>query len=414
MKSYQSGRRGHYRVMNYWNSISSRPYTPANLKPHSFDYIDAQFSPTTSISWWTEPVSRITTTILEPGGDRSQTAIHDKLGVVRSNSFNHAFDVTRVTERAMEKIYDKLRGQSEMLVDLAESRQTVKLVKDVLQLKKRVLKYAAEFVLPDRRSRRERLDDFYTRQRRNSRRKRNSKSTKQRFRAAMDSTSGHWLQYRYGIMPLLYSIYDGADNLRRTATTGTFSVRAASGDRFERDFSESVPQPGYNERTWWSYESRIYVTLNLRFRAPSRSEQEVLNWTSLNPLSIAWELLPLSFVADWIVNVGDQLRAWENHTVFSRHFSGGTKSVYQVEDRQGYYTSGPGGPNIETWPNGEYKNQQAGWRTTCGASVRKAAKSRTVLDSLPRPAGFRVKVNLNASRIADAASLINSNLRRFR
>lgn len=413
MQSYVVRRPGYQKVMNTWTSLSGKPYTNANPKPHAFDYLETSFSPTRTVFYVTVGKGSIVTTVETPGGVDTNGAIHSALDPVKANFIYLDHEVNQITDRAMEKVYEQLRGSSELIVDLAESRQTLELIRKALTLKKRVLKVAADLVLGDRRTKSTRLRDAFDRKWESTRRKKRRRPSggKQVSRTS-DQLSGQWLQYRYGIMPAIYSFYDAADNVRRHVYQNTFSVRGSSTRSLTENYSDVVLQPT-PVTTSWQIVGKTRVTMNLNFRAPSAALQHAANWTSLNPASIAWELVPLSFVADWFVNVGDQLRAWENHVLFSQYFLGGTQSVYQREDRCGTYSEGPGGPIVECWPNGDYKTQNAGYRTTCSARSTKVSFSRTKISSLPRPAGLRVKVNLNASRVADAAALVRKNIGRL-
>lgn len=111
-----------------------------------------------------------------------------------------------------------------------------------------------------------------------------------------------WMQYRYGIMPLVMSIEDAVKLLNSTVTE--FST-AREGD-LTHDIESSYPliQP----------KSFLYQKsyLDVKIRAVAKSKYDnantfLIDMLTFNPLQTAWELIPLSFVVDWFVNVGDML-----------------------------------------------------------------------------------------------------------
>jgi hypothetical protein len=143
----------------------------------------------------------------------------------------------------------------------------------------------------------------------------------------------------------------------------------------------------------------------MRYSLPAG--QQIYNWTSLNPYSVSWELLPLSFVADWVFQVGDYLESMENAYLFASNFRGGyfTKtfmgSVRNTYDIQ--YANKTG------YNPGMAHSSWAGW------GMDRKFKARVLLTSQPRPLGIQVRPKLNAKRMLDAASLLQQLVgKRFR
>lgn len=286
-----------------------------------------------------------------------------------------------LTERNMEKLYGHLRGSNQLVVDFAERGSTIKMVRNALNLKRTMLEFAKEAVV-------------------GSKGKRLSGSRR------LDYLSSKWLEYRYGWNPLIHSIYDAAENLRREIQEEdqTFRVRSVS-----RDERESILTSGSGEtfqlRYWKCYAS-FRQEIGVTFRPPDPAVAALANWTSLNPSLIAWELVPLSFVADWFVNVGDQLQEWENYSLYSPLFKSGWQTNTFREDRLGTYKRNDRTePRPKYLPNGNLATLSYGSCERSMFTSRFSALTRTTLSSLPRPQGFSVRVNLNAKRVADAASL---------
>lgn len=286
-----------------------------------------------------------------------------------------------LTERNMEKIYDSLRGNNQLVVDFAERSSTIKMVKSALNLKRTMLEFAQEAVV-------------------------GSKGRRLSGKRRLDYLSGKWLEYRYGWTPLVHSIYDAAENLRREVQEEdvTFKVRSTS-----RAELENLHRSGSGESMIYRY-FKCYASfrqeIGITFKPPDPALAALANWTSLNPALIAWELVPLSFVADWFVNVGDQLQAWENYSLYSSSFKSGWMSNMFREDRIGTYNR-----NARTVPSPIYLPNGNLWTVSYGSCDRSvftsrfSALTRTKLTGLPRPLGFQVKVNLNAKRVTDAAAL---------
>lgn len=124
-----------------------------------------------------------------------------------------------------------------------------------------------------------------------------------------------WLEWRYGIRPLVKTVQDVIEHLttqqrvfenrlqkRKGKTAKTTSVVTGSGSTAGGHFSDI--QYSYRQTT------TRWTVASTGFLMPSP-----LTWQARYGLDgpsipgIAWELLPLSFVADWFVNVGVWLAA---------------------------------------------------------------------------------------------------------
>lgn len=110
---------------------------------------------------------------------------------------------------------------------------------------------------------------------------------------ALEAISALWLQYRYAILPNVYLIEDSLDYL-------------AKGERVyqsERDgTTRSVESFTYEGWEIPSFEVVDRVFVKNRFGVG------FLNPSLQNNLAVtAWELVPLSFVIDWVLNIGDLL-----------------------------------------------------------------------------------------------------------
>jgi hypothetical protein len=213
-----------------------------------------------------------------------------------------------------------------------------------------------------------------------------------------------WLEYRYGWLPFVSSTYELLKTLSKKVDKATrFAVIEAKVGKKDTYF-DSYGHGGnvkINGRHV-DYSSRVL----LKFRMRARTTLELYDFTSLNPAGIAWELVPLSFVADWFVNVGQTMSLWEDHILFANRFVSGfqTKS-YREDVSRAYKEFGQTDPPV--WPNGDQMDEFVYILDDMVTAKREfRLLDRSVLDSLPCPGGLRVDVNVNAKRMLDAASLL--------
>lgn len=278
-----------------------------------------------------------------------------------------------VNDRAMAKVFSKLRGNSELFVDFSERSSTLKMVKSALLLKRKMISFAKEIAGGRRRS--------------------------------IKEISNLWLEYRYGWMPLVHSIYDAVDNTLREYQNTTMLVKGRSSWKdYVHDYTVTEGALGSRKAIRKYNEYSCRTELGLTFMPPPLSQQMIQNWTSVNPLSTAWELLPFSFVADWFVNVGDQLRAWENWAMYYQYFSGGYRTQVIHEVRAADFFDGIPEP-VPEYRNGYLVQKAYGSRTDFGCTSKLVKFDRILVLNLPTPSGFRFKVDLNAKRLTDAAAL---------
>lgn len=129
------------------------------------------------------------------------------------------------------------------------------------------------------------------------------KQTSRTARELVDALASVWLQFRYAISPLQYSIEDIISTL----------------EQYKRVYAEyknkRVVPANIDVRTPDGFKvvSNSLVLTHRCFIKRSFSPEDVvdalLSILKLNPLATAYELIPLSFVLDWFVNIGDYITA---------------------------------------------------------------------------------------------------------
>lgn len=119
-----------------------------------------------------------------------------------------------------------------------------------------------------------------------------------------------WLLYRYGIMPLVYTIDDALTLLNKT--NEELFETAKSRIKEEREINEFLGTiggqgDGLSAELWISGTiTRVARTMvKSRYNIPQLKRKRI----ALNPVNTLWELTTLSFVVDWLVHVGDVINA---------------------------------------------------------------------------------------------------------
>jgi len=119
------------------------------------------------------------------------------------------------------------------------------------------------------------------------------------------SIKDQWLSWQYGWRPLLQDIYDGCELVRNGLKSGSFCYARK---RVTEDYG-LPPNPG-NKSTWLVQGESLVgceVALWADVSAPWLAMVESLGF--INPLALAWEELPFSFIIDWFAPVGTFLAA---------------------------------------------------------------------------------------------------------
>jgi len=116
-----------------------------------------------------------------------------------------------------------------------------------------------------------------------------------------------WLELQYGWKPLISDIHDGTKLLCDYVDPGkpvSMNVKVVKNQKVERDFGLVH---AYRFDTRWKCVGTAKCGLFAKVSCPALVGADMFGL--LNPLSIAWELTPFSFIVDWFVPVGNVLDA---------------------------------------------------------------------------------------------------------
>lgn len=145
-----------------------------------------------------------------------------------------------------------------------------------------------------------------------------------------DPIGSRWLELQYGWMPLLQDIHGGAEFLAHHLNVPyavSYRVRRKVGGKYTvSPLAQAV-------------DVKCYTSCQIIARI---EEVDVPTLSGLlNPLSVAWELVPFSFLADWVLPVGNYLDARGLASALTGTF---------VTTRKNYFASSVGGhqPSVDT------------------------------------------------------------------
>lgn len=122
-------------------------------------------------------------------------------------------------------------------------------------------------------------------------------STGQRSFARRD-LPGRWLELQYGWLPLIGDVYEAAKAYESFTSVRKERITAAIGNNSRYDSSPSPPNWGCVTNSF--AQRRIIAELTEDISSPR-------SLGLYDPLSVAWEVLPWSFVIDWFCPIGTYL-----------------------------------------------------------------------------------------------------------
>jgi hypothetical protein len=140
------------------------------------------------------------------------------------------------------------------------------------------------------------------------------------------------MEYRYAVMPIVYSVQDVQKVLRYADRL----VRKGSNPESAELALEEVNDDGNNVPLNIEYTLDTKVVSTGRILYKIGSLNRLVDQVSTNLLITAWELLPLSFVVDWFLNVSNSIFAATHYDnqAFSSGYCTSVKQRQSVIARQ--------------------------------------------------------------------------------
>ena len=267
---------------------------------------------------------------------------------------------TRVQSECTHRFYDLLRNSDlALLVDASQSRQTIHMVAKAFSA---FTRWKSEVPKALRK-----ISSF-------------KHSTK--------SAADLWLEYVYGWVPLMKTVYDVAEYHRTTWDKTRIKAKATCvrNDRILGSY-------GLTDQTALVRRSYRYL-ISRQIRVTNPNMFELSRLTPLNPLAIIWENIPFSFVFDWFCDIGQYMQDLE--TSFGIGWTcdpgfGFDTSSYKI-DVESIAIPRPNLTAGQVRLNGKCRRRYTGM-------------SRTPTDTAPLVKLPGLKLDLGARRLVNAAAL---------
>lgn len=277
---------------------------------------------------------------------------------------NGSWQENTAYEQALADLVSNLRGDTDLAINLFQLKQ-------LNQLLTRMLNLTSSFT-------------------------KTVKAVKSGWGTGSKELSGLYLEYIYGLRPLILDAYNTFSMLMQQAMTGKAPLHFRGRGKSVEGFDTPATIVAFSVATCPVTIKRlrsVRCQIDIHIRPDLSKLQKLGSYTSLNPVSWAWEVLPYSFVIDWFWNFGGYLRALETALLYSKSFVSGCKT--QTIHHQ--YSCGGSGKSTS--------HPSVTYAVTCGSRVIKYYE-RTVLNTMPVPLAPTLKMSLSPWRIVNAVALL--------
>ena len=297
---------------------------------------------------------------------------HDsgEFGGLSSSAPSNSWNSSLVYNKCLSNLNEKLRGNIDLSVSLAQRGQVSSMIADTLQIVRNVRRHPIES-----------LRDYYRHYVQNS-----------NWRDRSRGLGGKWLEFQYGWKPLAQDVFGTLDQLSRALPKEmTFEARSIEINRIPVDRSSHL-DARLRERGEWVDSQRCFI--KCAYNMEASASQALAGYTSLNPASIAWEALPFSFVVDWVYDIGGYVRNLE--TAFTH--GGGFKYGFHTITRK-----------VEGATKISGTASSGGIIASADVSCdhRYVFKQRTAFSGPPLPRPPQFHCDLGSGRLLNAAALLS-------
>lgn len=198
-----------------------------------------------------------------------------------------------------------------------------------------------------------------------------------------------YLGYIFGIKPIIEDI-GVILKVIATRTETPFPIR----EKASAKASWIETQAGFK----MDYNFEAHCTIGALVDVVDQNVYDQVRMGILSPATLAWELLPFSFIADWVVGVGDFLTSREQALRNGCTLSNGYESMYCRTNRSGYYSR-------DTRDNDG--NSFSAYADVLGT---KKEFNRILMTSFPSPLAPSIKVTLGSERLVTLGALLSQKL----
>ncbi len=209
-----------------------------------------------------------------------------------------AGDVTRLANQAYEKFVNQMKDQAQNANNLLEAGQSVgQIVSHVTALAKSVRAVKRGDIAGAAKALGVSI----------------SGSKEQRIKKRAKQAADRWLELHFGWEPLIQDIGSSIDIIQGTGkaskTTEKISTKGGASGQFAWAKSLSGISGPFIRQGADTFRCDIGIRLRGEVRVTNPNVALANQMGFVNPLSVAWEAIPFSFVVDWFSNVGQCLSA---------------------------------------------------------------------------------------------------------
>lgn len=191
--------------------------------------------------------------------------------------------------------------------------------------------------------------------------------------------SDRWLEYQYGWLPLMGSLHDNYEKLRTISATKSLDILG------EKTQGRSMTIEGGAGGYYYHWQLEVRSKCSITAELVNEWARDANQWGLLNPFSVAWEVVPFSFVIDWFMPIGTALAAYS--------------ATSGLAFRKGYVSTASSETLTITRP---------GWDNPGHYEVTNFRFDRQVLGDFPMPEVFGKRNPFTNKHIANALGLLYS------
>lgn len=387
----------------------SRVASATPLPENPFSYTE-QFKVYTNGQWGRRSGGNYSITVWDEGIlTESVTATIGEANSVGAKTQPTASEKTALANAVATKIRLKVQDQKvNLLQAVGERKQTARLFADTVNRLAKAIKglktgdyrgFAEALGVTPRKRARSRYNKAWYLYQDAQRKARTAQQRREAITRYQKAVAQGWLEGVYGWQPLISDLYGAVDAVRRKSHDQIYRRAVAMGELRKKMRSKGVwPSTGVPYLEWNAEDEYKYTqkyTVYFTVTEPALHETGQLGL--VNPFATAWELVPWSFVVDWLLPVGNWIQSWG--ATVGLTFSHGSQSTSLR------YTSRRW---AESSRNADRKDVQSNWNYWQG-SMSGFDMTRGSLSSWPVVSFPDFKNPFSELHIANALALLRTN-----